>query len=94
MRYPDQGLPGEEDNRQNLADALKATPKLKRGATVIEAARHVREHGCIRYRGLLLDATTASMLIVVYDALSPENQTKFAAMDLRKAVAVGWKMVK
>lgn len=91
---PEQGLPGEDVHRQDLASALRATPKLRRGATPIEAARHVREHGCIRYRGQLLDATTAGMLLAVHAALNDENRAKFEALPLLRAVSVGWKLVK
>jgi hypothetical protein len=44
--------------------------------------------------GVLLDATSANMLLTVHAALSPANQAKFEAMDLLTAVQVGWKLVK
>ena len=43
--------------------------------------------------GVVLDITTANMLVQVYDALSPENQAKFDAMPLTKAVDVAWSLV-
>lgn len=39
---------------------------------------------------VVLDAFTASMLVSVFDALSPKNQETFAAMPLTKAVRIGW----
>ena len=42
---------------------------------------------------IVLDMTTASMLVQVYEALSPANQAKFDAMPLTKAVDIGWKLV-
>jgi hypothetical protein len=44
--------------------------------------------------GVVLDAFTASMLVQIYDALSPANQAKFGALPLMKAVDMGWKLVK
>jgi hypothetical protein len=90
---PEQGIPGETVHRQDLASALRSTPKLKRNATTIEAARYVREHGYVRYQGQLLDITTAHMLITVYEALNEVNREKFAALPLLRAVSVGWKLV-
>jgi hypothetical protein len=60
----------------------------------IEAARQVVEEGqYTKVDGVLLDHFTASMLVQVHDALSPENQAKFGAMSLVRAVDVGWKVV-
>ena len=43
---------------------------------------------------MLLDAFTSKMLITVHDNLSEANQAKFAQMDLRQAVEIGWKVIK
>lgn len=42
---------------------------------------------------VLLDATTASMLCAVADALTPANREKFDSMALVRAVDIGWKLV-
>lgn len=42
----------------------------------------------------LLDATTAGMLVAVYDGLNEVNRPKFHALTFAKALAVGWKLVK
>ncbi len=44
-------------------------------------------------RGVLVDATTATAVITVYDGLSPENQAAFAAMRLLRMVDVAWKVL-
>lgn len=42
----------------------------------------------------LLDATTANLLVQVWDALSEKNRVIFAEFDIIKAVNVAWKLVK
>lgn len=42
---------------------------------------------------VLLDATTANMLVNVADALSPANRERFEGMELVRAVDIGWKLV-
>lgn len=42
---------------------------------------------------VLLDATTASMLCTIADALKPANSEKFQALPLMRAVDMGWKLV-
>lgn len=43
---------------------------------------------------ILLDAFTASAIVAVYDAISPENRVKLSKMDVTSAVAVVWKVIK
>jgi len=42
---------------------------------------------------IILDAFTASMLVQVYDALSPINQAKFDDQNIVVAVDMGWRVV-
>jgi hypothetical protein len=42
---------------------------------------------------VLLDAFTASLMVQVHDALSPENAAKFAAMPLMKAHTITMKIL-
>lgn len=85
----------EQNERDDLAGAIRETPKLKRGTPRIERLRHIVEHkSAARIEGLLMDLFTASMLVQVYDALSETNRTKFLALPLRKMVSVGWSCVK
>jgi hypothetical protein len=41
-----------------------------------------------------VDAFTASMLVQIHDALTPENQAKFMALSWQRMVTVGWKLAK
>ena len=62
--------------------------------TIIDRCRDiVAEHQYQEINGQIVDATTASMLIRVHDALSEENQAKFAAYPLDMMVAVGWSCI-
>lgn len=86
----------EQIHRDEMAGALRATPKLKRGASVLEACRYVREHHqATRHRGVFIDAQTANAIVTVHDALNPENQAKFAGIDdVKRMATVAWKLVK
>lgn len=43
--------------------------------------------------GVLLDAFTASLMIQVHDALGPDNQARYVAMPLSKAVPFTYKLL-
>lgn len=43
--------------------------------------------------GVLLDAFTASLMVQVHDALGPDNQARFVAMPLSKAVPFTYKLL-
>ena len=55
--------------------------------------RIVEQHQYEEVDGVLVDAQTAQAIVAVYDALKPENQVKFAAMDVTRAGLVAWKLV-
>ena len=42
---------------------------------------------------VMMDATTAGMIITVYDALKPENQVKFISRPMIQMVDIGWQLV-
>ena len=59
----------------------------------IDLARKVVEEKQAQYDdslSVLLDLTTASMLVEVHDALNEKNREKFASFTLLKAVEIGW----
>ena len=63
--------------------------------TNIEKIRKiVSEHTAAKVDGVLVDGFTASAIINVHDQLNPVNRAKFAALPLRKIVAVTWKLIK
>lgn len=43
---------------------------------------------------VILDATTANMLVQIADALSKTANEKFTSMSLAQAIDIGWKLVK
>jgi hypothetical protein len=43
---------------------------------------------------MMLDATTANMLVTIADALKKETSEQFTSMPLDKAVNIGWKLIK
>lgn len=51
----------------------------------------VRDHSAARIDGCIVDAVTASMLVAVYDALTPELREKFGKPDLLRLAEFGWK---
>ena len=50
-------------------------------------------HQAEEMEGHLMDATTARMLMTLYQALSPENRARFDSVPLPKLVAFGWSKV-
>lgn len=61
---------------------------------VIQKCRKiVAEHQCAKVNGKLVDATTANVIVKVYDALNETNRAKFAGLGVPKMAAVAWKLV-
>lgn len=44
--------------------------------------------------GVLLDLTTANLMVQVYDALSKKAQDKFDTLSVERAASICWKLVK
>jgi hypothetical protein len=53
----------------------------------------VSEHQCADIDGVLVDATTASMLCKVLDALNDANKGKFLSLPIARMADVGWELV-
>ena len=65
--------------------------KLPRNTPRMDRLRHiVHHHQAARTEGLLIDATTANMLVTVYDALNDANKEKFLGVGMRRMVEIGW----
>jgi len=59
----------------------------------IADARQILDSGSYKkVDGMLLDHFSASALVQIFDALSPENQAKLEAMSLDKAMDIVWKL--
>ena len=50
--------------------------------------KYDNEDGC-----LMLDVTTASMLVQIAEKLNPEHRAKYLQMDLGRMVDLSWKLV-
>lgn len=81
--------------RNDLADAARATPKLDRKTPRITRMRTIVENGqAVRMEGKLVDTFTASAYVKVAEALNETNRAKLEALPLSKAVALVWKLLK
>lgn len=58
----------------------------------IEDARQVLSGGASKVDGMVLDHFSASALVQIFDALSPENQAKLEAMSLDRAMDIVWQL--
>ena len=56
--------------------------------------RIVRDHSAARIDGYVVDATTASLLVSVYEGLSPANRELFGKPPLLRLVDLAWKACK
>ena len=53
----------------------------------------VADHQCAEVEGVLVDATTANLLVKVYEGLNETNKAKFAALPVAKMADLAWKLV-
>lgn len=77
----------------DMSDAIDAMP-THTGSRIRGLRTIVRDHTAAKIDGYVVDATTASMLCTVYDALKPANQARFGDIELMRLVTFGWKQVK
>lgn len=54
----------------------------------------VRDHTAARVDGYIVDATTAHLLVSVYEGLKPANREKFGRIGLMRLVELGWSVAK
>jgi len=92
----------------NLMDRIDAKLNEKKESGWLAVARNVvKKHSMVyinpktndisddKKKGyIILDATTANMLVTIADALSKESNQKFTSMPLSNAVTLGWKLIK
>lgn len=52
----------------------------------------VKEHQAEEIEGVLVDATTASLLVKVHDALSDRNRERFLEFPLVKMTEIAWRL--
>ena len=81
------------DDRNEMARAVRAIPKMDPKLPTIDKVRWVVEHKQYnRIDGLFMDLMTASIIIQIYDALSETDKAKFAAMKVRRMAEVAFKL--
>ncbi len=56
--------------------------------------RIVDERTMGKVDNIMVDLTTANMLLTIADKLNPTNKEKFLSLPIQKMVALGWKLVK
>ena len=62
--------------------------------TPIEVARRIVQNGQHeKYKGMMLDAFTASAIVKVYDAVNDSNKKKMDKLKLPKLVNIVWKLI-
>lgn len=87
------GNEAEQMARDDLARTVKAGKKQRVTQTPVEACRAILAgHQAARYRGVFVDATTAHVVVQVYDAVNAENRAKLDAMDIRRLAATCWRV--
>lgn len=90
----DLNRPREDRSRLNRRAAGRiAAPRALSGAEKIEALRDLaRRHQHGRVDGTGVDAWTASTIVEIYDALSPENRAKLAARSVSSMAAIAFSL--
>lgn len=89
-----------EERTQQAEDLLgiKAAKRHKNKVTRLEVLRDVKENGCRRHRGVLIDHMTASAVLAVYEGIKRDDlKAKYEEIiekDLLKAASIAWKLVK
>lgn len=80
----------------DLLPIIEAKGKLPAtGADRITAVREiVTNKQYAKIDGTLVDLFSASYIVAVYDALSPENQAKYANMSVRRMADIAFKVAK
>ncbi len=76
---------------------MNLTEKIVEGlleSRIEKLRRIVSQHQADKVDGRMVDVQTANALVLVHDALSPENQAKFDKVPLPKLVDFAWKNVK
>ena len=61
---------------------------------VAQLRKILAEHTAALVDGSLVDVTTASVILKVYDALNEENRAKYATMRVQAMAELAWEMVK
>lgn len=87
------GLAGEVDLYCSSCSWHLSLPAETTARSRIVALREiVRNHSARRIDGYLVDATTANLLVNLYDALSPARREQFGKPELGRLVDLAWRV--
>lgn len=88
----------EREEKAETLMAIKQAKRYKNKTSALTVLRDVKENGCRRFRGMLIDHYSASAILAVYDALKkPEMKTQYEEIiesNLLKAQSIAFKLVK
>jgi hypothetical protein len=72
----------------------RVTAPLDGDERIAAIRRIVEDCQYAKIDGVMIDLYSASAILVIYDKLSPENQTKYRAMPAPKMAAVAFTLVR
>ena len=52
----------------------------------------VADHQAAQIEGVLVDVTTANVIVKIHDALSPKNQASYLAYPITRMANIAWKL--
>lgn len=90
---PGRGADGAYTVTCTACPAEEYMPAATAARSRITAVRRiVRDHAAARVDGYLVDVQTASLLVQVYETLSPTQRERFGAAPLVKLVELSWRV--
>ena len=80
-------------NRERLAKRIDdLNPPIKWNIKIMKEI--VKKHQAKKVNGVIIDPTTANMVITVHNALNEKNKKRAMTLPISKFVEFGWKQVK
>jgi hypothetical protein len=87
------GIP-EGETGVLMGDLPEPLPFPKRGETIDQLRWIVDNWQAHKIDGVFVDGTTASLVVQVYDALSPQNRAKYGQEPIERMVDIAWKLTR
>lgn len=85
------GNESDDRGRDETAQAIRSVPKPDPGLSTVDKLRQiVEEKQANRMNGVFVDMFSASRTLAVHDALNEKNRAKFAALPVRRMIAVAF----
>lgn len=94
--YVEGDISGEFDPKELPKDMIDAMPDSNpKGAKIIRTLKSMVSNGSMgKIGGKLVDIYSASAVIQVFNAASPESRKKMLAMDISDMVSVAFKVIR